>query len=78
MPKLRRPVEVMLTTPSLYVSIAGKRCTVSFSDEEGIFIASQNGTPLEITAQSEVKTWLFIKPKEGKGDPQSVAPTNQL
>ncbi len=53
-----KPVEVTLHTPSIYVTIEGKRYTVSFSDE-GIFIASNDG--VKVTKQSATENWLFVK-----------------
>jgi len=53
-----KPAEVTLYSPSIYVTIEGKRYTVSFSDE-GIFISSNDG--VKVTKQSATENWLFVK-----------------
>ena len=58
-------IRVILSSPSLYAEIEGIHYTVSFS-EDGIFIGSHNGRPLEIRTESKTNSWLFVKAKEEK------------
>ena len=53
-------VTVKLSSPSVYAEIEGVPYTVSFS-EDGIFIGSNEGLPLEVKTDSKTKSWLFVK-----------------
>lgn len=51
--------KVELLTPALLVRIGEKEYHISFDDELGIFISSNQG--LEVTNASKTGNWLYIK-----------------
>ena len=61
-------ITVKLASPAVYAEIGGIHYSVSFS-EDGIFIDSNEGLPLEIKSDGKTKSWLFVKAEGGKDEP---------